>query len=544
MNFKKMIPLLLCGTFLVTGCKDKVRNRNQKTKKDSLLSVDVIKKNADDAIFDFQYGEKAVGQIPSGDYSYVGNHSGSGFYEYRRNSDNKYVLYSFYKSAFLDEASEDYIPVEQSGFVGGYAKIGSSVYDGTGTKIITLEHPDEYYYIGNEFDEDTKKVTVTFFDGKQRQIEYTPGSTPTELEIDERMGGIEDTFISLEDYGHKDYSINFVGLEAQIFEKEKLVKKINVPAEGGADAIIGDRLYYIINTMMPSTEKKDFDFIRNGMVDAVKYKQEIISVDYMKNKKYSIQSDYVIEDITPILDKEEKYTIGIMGAYELRKDKTINLDASRSFMVDEKLNIHEEITNLPFNILNDDVRVCTLDGKTHYLVNGNSYNGYLYNSDFELVRDFSGFANMSFSKNREYIKASLGGYYGIMKLDGTVVVPFEFNRIYFDPDVSSTLYGYNGGTYFALTKGADGKFAQTADLTVVDLMSNNNYVKIRFDSGINKLYSPEGQLLNEFATDETSVNVLPMTYFDAMDLRLINASYTKSGATNYLTVKVNRTQIQ
>ena len=33
------------------------------------------------------------------------------------------------------------------------------------------------------------------------------------------------------------------------------------------------------------------------MIDAVKYKQEIISVDYMKNKKYSIQSDYVIEDI-------------------------------------------------------------------------------------------------------------------------------------------------------------------------------------------------------------------------------------------------------
>ena len=539
MNFKKIIPLLLCGTFLVTGCKDKVRNRNQKTKKDSLLTVDVIKKNADNAIFDFQYGEKAVGQIPSGDYTYVGNYSSSGFYEYKRNSDNKYVLYSFYKSAFLDEASEDYIPVEESGIVGGYAKIGSSVYDGTGTKIITLEHPDEYYYIENEFDEDTKKVTVTFFDGKLRQIEYTPGSTPTELEVDERMGSIEDTLFSLEDYGHKDYSINYVGLEAQIFEKEKLVKKINVPEEGGADAIIGDRLYYIINTMMPSTEKKDFDFIIDGPDDAVKYKQEIISVDYMNNKKYSIQSDYVIEDITPILDKEEKYTIGIMDAYELRKDKTINPNALRSFMVDEKLNIHEEITNLPFDILNDDVRVCTLDGKTHYLVDG-----YLYNSDFELVRDFSGFANMSFSKNREYIKASLGGSYGIMKLDGTVVVPFEFDRIYFDPGVSSTLYGYTGGTYFVLTKGADGKFAQTVDLTVADLMSTNNYVKIRFNSGINKLYSPEGQLLNEFATDETSVNVLSMTYFDAIDLRLINVSYTKSGATNYLAVKVNRTQIQ
>ena len=532
MNYKKLIPLLLCGTFAMTGC-NRVKNVKQKTKKGDLFTSEVVERFYKQDAYTFGEAHGTTKDNTSFDgYTKVSSSSqgSKGFLWYQKDADSKYYLYSLYKNAFLPEGQDTIMStVYENDYVGCFVKINNSVYDGLGNKIITLEK-DSWAFDELEFDKETKEVHVRYYDGtKLKEVKYVPGSEPVQVEVEEKIG--DPLAVDLTPYGHKDYSFLQNKYDVNVYnEKGDLERTIHSKAYKAYSAIIGDRIYWITNTSQ-TMDAKDYEY-SNGYT---KYKQEIYSVDYITGKEYSISSDYYIESIsTKFKDEKGFKTFGTIKAYEIRKDKTYDTEAPKFFMVDQDLAIHEEVSNGPFFNGTDggvtDVRVIKSNDKVSYLFADGNKKGYLYNEDFEVIKQFPCTGNsdkMKVSKNGQYIVMSVlnGAQWGIVKLDGTIVAPFEFTRIDFDPEVAEKMIAVDGATVYELKKGEDGKFEKTELTDVTGYTVDNGGRIIRYTDGTKKVYTEIGEHLMDVGAGEANVYIKITVRYRAVDECLINVNH-------------------
>ena len=532
MNYKKLIPLLLCGTFAMTGCNH-VKNVKQKTKKGDLFTSEVVERFYKEDAYTFGEAHGTTKNNTAFDgYTKVSSSSqgSKGFLWYQKDSDSKYYLFSLYKNAFLPEGQDTIITTtDQNDIVGCFAKINNSIYDGLGNKIITLEK-DSWALSGVELDKETKEVHVQYFDGtKEKEVKYIPGSEPVQVEVDEKIG--YPLAVDLTLYGHKDYAFIQNKFDVNVYnEKGDLEKTIHTKASKAYSGVIGDRIYWITNTAQ-TMDAKDYEF-SNGYT---KYKQEIYSVDYMTGKQYSITSDYYIESIsTKFKDENGFKTFGTIKAYEIRKDKTYDTEAPKYFMVDQDLTIHEEVSNVPFFNGTDggvtDVKVIKSGDKVNYLFADGTKKGYLFNDEFEVLRQFPCTGNsdtIKVSKNGQYITMSVldGAAVGIVKLDGTIVVPFEFTRIDFDPEVAEKMIAVSGATVYELNKGEDGKYEKTELTDVTNYTVDNGGIILRYTDGAKKVYVANGQHLMDVGSDELNVYVKMTVRYQAVGECLIDVNH-------------------
>lgn len=566
MNYKKLIPLLLCGTFAMTGCNH-VKNVKQKTKKDLLFSPELVESWYEDQHTSYEWSEESIGttegKITAEDLRISTDIlCDRGYVQYRK-ADGKYYLFSLNKGAFLAEAGQDdQIVVNSNTLVGSLVKIGKNVYDGFGDKIIELKN-DDFYLTESASYRREKAVGFRFSDGeKLREIKYKPGTgeAPVEKEIDETVGAVFEDERDLKYYGHEDMTLRRDRFDLIVYEKGKIVRTITAPTAQAYNTVIGDRVFYIVNTLLPS-DAKEYDFVKRthnlvaggGFYSSEKYNQDIYSVDYITGKTYHIESEYYVSSITaPKPDAEGNYTYGVMTAHELRKDKTFDEEAMKCYLVDQNFAIHDDVTqNIFFNGTMganvSKVDVVKLNGEVHYFFeNGTDQQGKLYNSEFKLVRDFAndeGFKMYHFrlSKDRQYLFGDTDDGYGYVGLDGKVVVPFEFDLVYFEPGVEK-MYGKINSSYYELTKGEDGKYnkALAGDITDISWDSTKDWIEIT-RGGVTTFHSLSGKQFASLASTETFANCRVVN-LSVVQVRLFYVIYTKGGVEHFRVYKGSAVQ--
>ena len=127
MKIKKLIPLLVCGAFLVTGCQagrgGKVSNVKQKVAKGSLISQRFLSQNygGEEANNGFTFDSARSGSdlIPSGYSVYNINLMQYGFVMLRNETNYYYALYCVHTGTVLRELSNSNVSqTRTSNYVG------------------------------------------------------------------------------------------------------------------------------------------------------------------------------------------------------------------------------------------------------------------------------------------------------------------------------------------------------------------------------------------------------------------------------------------
>ena len=503
MKLKKVTPLLLSFAFLMTGCieGEKTSNKNQKTSKESLISAEFFSnnlRNSEEILY--KYASKTIVEesIESA-YTRQSNLTQYGFIEYRDSTDSSFHYYSIHKRGFADavtNSSSNYRSFSSS-YVGGYLGIYDSassryrVYNGLGQHIVdTTGTPSS---LRDNYNKKTGVITLSYSESPSydtKTIQYNPDSGSISPSSYSSTIGDYKGNVDLQDYGHTGMSLYFLERKVDIFSGDSNVGSYDLPYAGSEAKILGDNLVFLVEYTLPDTIK-DFQYI-NPDYENMKLKQEIYLLNYMTGKRTIVKSDYYIDKLQPLFDSSGNKTVASADFYEIRSDKTINPNP-RKYLIDSDFVIHDDITNIDI----DGAKAVTTSEGT-FIVNPN---GKVYDSDLNVYKDFSNdLSSFTFSSSGLHVIGKRNGKYGVANIHGKVVVSFDYDTIYLDPDYSSLLFAKKGDSYYTLRKSGS-SFSQNS--TEITTITASDQGCLTYSPNGYELYSNSGSVIQSFGNEIT-----------------------------------------
>ena len=516
MKIKKLIPLLVCGAFLVTGCQagrgGKVSNVKQKVAKGSLISQRFLSQNygGEEANNGYTFDSARSGSdlIPSGYLLYNTNLMQYGFVTIRNESTYQYYLYSIHSGSILKEISNASTNATRvSNYVGGYVGIydhsteTSYIYNGLGQEIASGIAGNVQYFDSEYYNSASNSISLTYeistSSGWQyKTVTYSPDSSqPIVPDEEESYIGTYNGSIDCSEYGVPSVRLEMFKSRVDVFERDNLARSIDLPTNGanGVYTIIGNNICFIILDTLPDDANK-YQF----SIDGTKYNQEIYAVNYLNGNKQLISSEYYLSQLLPMKGEEGYYTLAKARMFKIKKDKTVDQNLPLMYLVDNNLTLYDNITDVDFN---NPIVVETDNGA--YYANGD---GKVYDSQLRVVKDFSNdLTNISYSKGGKYIIGRRNGLLGMADtITGEIVCSFAYNSIYFDPESSETLYAFKGNDYITLTKSGS-SFVEGSGAPVDSLVATGDGYLIGA-GGLYKLYDFSGTPRYTFPSTTTSID--------------------------------------
>lgn len=265
------------------------------------------------------------------------------------------------------------------------------------------------------------------FDGKEGKLVYTSAVTDHIV-----------PFVSMEQFGRKEYSLSFDFLNSQVIVKkdggESSYYKLpyNMVGLTSLDemTIVGDYIFFAQREMI-SAYNADYQFEYEGK----KYTQTIGRFNYTNGSYDESVLNYAFESgITPIKDEKGYYTLGVAPVMAIRENKVVNQASLSYFIVGTDLKLYDDVTYFTNFDKKDNVigvfqntKVVEENGKVFY-INTDEIVGLtsVYDQNLNIIRSFIAVQLMSGT----LLQVNNGGYVGIINYKGEIVVPFKYSAIY------------------------------------------------------------------------------------------------------------------
>lgn len=153
-----------------------------------------------------------------------------------------------------------------------------------------------------------------------------------------------------------------------------------------------------------------------------KYDVKITRIDLTTCKKSNLElNGFTIVDgvSAQYKDKNGQIAYAKVTVAPLSKDKVVNYEAQRQYIVDADLNLHDDVTNLrsPYALEFN---------KKIYVVD--MYDSEVYDEKLNIIGNYQAL-NARFMEGVNVFVGSQNGKYGIFNVEGKVVVPFAFDTI-------------------------------------------------------------------------------------------------------------------
>lgn len=229
----------------------------------------------------------------------------------------------------------------------------------------------------------------------------------------------------LEEFGLKGYhiSINEVSGLVIVYDQvgkvvskfmfpDWMVRKIG-PVSGTRPFLIGKNFYYQrISVLDPEAEAYDFLDGSSGVkANLVTYR-----IPLLTGITEEVSFPHIISGVDLLLDADKYLKLAVLEVTSINAEK--ETDRYFEYIVDEALNIKQDVTN-------QDVFSFVKVGD-HYF---NYSTEVLYDKDMKFIVDLSAM-DPKLLENGKYFIGKIGYFYGLVDINGKVVLPFEFDYLF------------------------------------------------------------------------------------------------------------------
>ena len=381
-----------------------------------------------------------------------------GFYNAIR---NEFIIKCAYNGNFFN--NEDYqiidgdgmclIAIDFEGDLMIYDNLGNIVFERANyTKDDNLANPDikttyrnkKLYFefsIGREDEENDLKRTTTLFgydsEGKLEVLRALPDIIEEDLPLEddnEKPGfAIGDLFdeankIDLSEYGFENKYLQITETGYVTYYNNG-VKEASYYVDQDVNGIIINTSFITQKTIELAEDATEYDLLLNG----VKYSLDTKRIDIFTGKTEDIIFNYVINDGISFKNSQGVYTYALANVQKINEYKA--LESPKDLVMDANLNFLKDYTA-------QELGSFIKFGSNYY----NKRTGILLNSSGEIITHLSALDNIEFLFNKNLIKASYDGKYGLLNENGEVVEEFKYDEITID-DNRGLYYLRDGHNY-------------------------------------------------------------------------------------------------
>lgn len=337
----------------------------------------------------------------------------------------------------------------------------------TKSEILAVNAKDENGEVSNTYYEYNNDKTLT-------------ATTETAVKKDDKYEADVIT-IDLDELGLKGYYMqvnkNISSEYIDIYKDGgKLIKKIYIPS-GSKTAFVDGAIIYQ-QKLEVSSNASEYDY----QTSQGKFYLETYSIDLKTGKTKQLYVDYVIGNMTIYKTGESSYGYAF-GDITVIKDKT--LAETYEALINKS---GEIIANVGGYKLSNFVKC----GNSYY----NTVTGELYNSSVSRVANIG--SSAVYSKNEDLFMVKEGSYYGLISMEGNILVEPEYESIDLT-SLSGSFIGLKENEYYILSKSG---LVSTVDIKTVKYSSSGSL--FGYDSDLNyKVINANGEEY-EIASDFTT----------------------------------------
>lgn len=412
-----ILPLASCG-----GNEGKTL---KELKKESIISKEFIEKNFPVyQPYSFE-GCKRIGDNIASTHSFAGKLSTQGYFAVvKENSSNDLYLYLVLEDKISIKLSSDqFIDNAYCEHFGEFIVVKNN----EGKHVILDMFGTELYKSDNEISglnavevaNKEKIVRLNFNDlNVSKSVIYNVGTDEFKIYGVDDVIPVELKYKSLREYGYSDYKYTIDGVTATVVKEDKKVCSFEMPT---AAPVIFDKYFFFTNTIMLPKDSKDYDVVYNGE----KYRVDIQRIDFTNGRKtklklngYGFFSD-LENPIKFYKGSDDTLKYASMFAVPLTKDKIMDTNNKRTYIIDADLNLHDDITdmgNLSYIDFNE----------KSYIVEDKTYK--VFDNKFNLTGSYEDYATAFYPAAKVFV-GKQSGKFGLFNIEGKVIAPFNYDEI-------------------------------------------------------------------------------------------------------------------